>query len=211
VKKGSVPYATPRALFIGPHRRTVAGMSLPLRDRKLTVEDLYTMPDDGFKYELEAGMLVSEPLPGFRHGRVMVRTAEILSAHVRKNGLGVILAGDSGFILARKPDTVRGPDVAFVSKQRFEERGDTIKAFSGAPDLAVEVLSPSNTPAGIRAKVADYFAAGSRCVWVIDAEARSVTVYAALLSPHELGEDEILDGGDVLPGFAVRVGEIFEL
>ena len=177
----------------------------------MTVEDLYTMPDDGYKYELQAGMLVSEPLPGFRHGRLMIRMAELLSAHVRKHHLGVVTAGVSGFILARKPDTVRGPDVAFVSTERFEQSGDTVRAFSGAPDLAVEVLSPSNTPAGIRAKVADYFAAGTRRVWLVDSEAKSVTDYASFLSPHEFGEDDFLEGGEVIPGFRVRIGEIFEL
>ena len=186
-------------------------MSLPRRNRELTVEDLYTMPDDGFKYELQSGMLVSEPLPGFRHGRVMFRMGALLSSHVRLNRLGIVLGGDSGFILARKPDTVRGPDVAFLSQARFAESGDTIRAFSGAPDLAVEVLSPSNTPAAIRAKVADYFAAGPRRVWLVDTEAETVTDFASLLSPHELGEDDVLEGGDVIPGFRVRVGEIFEL
>ena len=94
------------------------------------------MPDDGYKYELQAGWLVSEPLPGFRHGRVMFRVGEMLVGPVRANCLGVVLGGDSGFILARKPDTVRGPDVAFVSNERFAQSGDTVKAFSGAPDLA---------------------------------------------------------------------------
>ena len=146
-------------------------MSLPLRDRELTVEDLYVMPDDGYKYELQAGLLVSEPLPGGRHGRVMAAVAEILRAHVKKHRLGVVFAGDSGFILARKPDTVRGPDVAFVSMERYERSGDTVRAFAGAPDLAVEILSPSNTSAGLHAKVADYLAAGTRRVWVVDSDA----------------------------------------
>ena len=177
----------------------------------MTVDDLYVMPEDGFNYELQAGVLVSEPAPGFRHGRIMVTIAAILRAHVREQRLGVVLAGDSGFILARKPDTVRGPDVAFLSRERFERSGDTVKAFAGAPDLAVEVLSPSNTPAAMHAKVADYLAAGSRLVWVVDPEARIVTVYASLLSPRNLGEDETLDGDDVVPGFRVRVGELFEV
>lgn len=186
-------------------------MLLPRRDCELTVEDLYVMPDDGFNYELQAGMLVSEPLPGFRHGRVMAAVADILRTHVRTHRLGVVLAGDSGFILARTPDTVRGPDVAFVSTDRIGDSGDSVRAFAGAPDLAVEVLSPSNTPAGLRAKVADYLAAGARCVWIVDPEARTVTVYASLLSPHVLAEEELLDGGDVIPGFQVRVGELFEV
>jgi Uma2 family endonuclease len=177
----------------------------------MTVEDLYVMPDDGCTHELQAGMLVSEPLPGGRHGRVVAAVAEILRAHVRKHRLGVVFAGDSGFVLARKPDTVRGPDVAFVSTERFERSGDPVKAFAGAPDLAVEVASPSNTPEAMHAKVADYLAAGTRRVWVVDPEARTITVYASLLWPERLGEEEMLDGEDVVPGFRFQVGEIFEL
>ena len=169
------------------------------------------MPGDGFTYELQAGLLVSEPRPGFCHGRIIATITEMLVAHVRRHRLGVVLAGDSGFVLAREPDTVRGPDVAFVSRQRFEEGGDTVKAFAGAPDLAVEVLSPSNTPAAMHAKVADYLAAGTRRVWVVDPEAKTVTVYATLLWPRRLVDEATLDGDDVIPGFQVRVGEIFEV
>jgi len=186
-------------------------MPLPLREDERTVEDLYVMPDDGYRYELQAGLLISEPLPGGRHGRVTAAVAEILRAHVKKLRLGVVFAGDSGFILARKPDTVRGPDVAFVSRERFERSGDTVKAFAGAPDLAVEVLSPSNTATGMHAKVADYLAAGARRVWVVDPEVRAVTVYASLLWPHVLREGDVLEGDDVIPGFQVRVGELFEV
>jgi Uma2 family endonuclease len=186
-------------------------MSLPLRDRDLTVEDLHAMPADGLTHELQAGLLISEPRPGFRHGRIVATLTELLVTHVRQRRLGVVLAGDPGFILARRPDTMRGPDVAFVSRERFERNGDTVKAFTGAPDLAVEVLSPSNTPPAMHAKVADYLAAGTRRVWVVDPEARTVTVYASLLWPRRLGEDDTLDGDDVIPGFHARVGEIFEV
>ena len=106
---------------------------------------------------------------------------------------------------------MRGPDVAFVSRERHERSGDTVRAFVGAPDLAVEVLSPSTTPAAMHAKVADYLAAGTRRVWVVDPETQTVTVYASLLSPLVRGEDDTLDGEDVIPGFTVRVGDIFDV
>jgi Uma2 family endonuclease len=186
-------------------------MSLPLRQSELTVEDLYGMPEDGNNYELQAGLLVAEPLPGWRHGRVMAAVAEVLRTHVKRRRLGVVVAGDSGFVLARQPDTVRGPDVAFVSRARCDQNRDEVSAFAGAPDLAVEILSPSNTPAAMHAKVADYLAAGTRRVWVVDPEARTVTVYASLLGPHRLGEEETLGGDDVIPGFEVRVGELFDV
>jgi Uma2 family endonuclease len=155
--------------------------------------------------------LVSEPLAGGRHGLVVAAVAEILRAYVKKHRLGVVFAGDSGFVLARKPDTVRGPDVAFVSKHRIEQMGVPVKAFAGAPDLAVEVASPSNTPVAMHAKVADYLAAGTARVWVVDPEERTITVYAALLSPRVLRENETLDGDEVVRGFQARVGEIFEV
>ena len=177
----------------------------------MTIDDLYAMPDDDCKHELQAGMLVSEPLPGSRHGRVAFRTAQLLGAHVRDNRLGVVFTNDTGFVLSRSPDTVRGPDVAFVSMERFERVGDVTTAFPGAPDLAIEVLSPSNTPAAIRAKVADYLAAGTRLVWVVDSSAKTVVEYRSLLSPRRLEEDDVLEGQEVVPGLSLRVGELFEV
>lgn len=176
----------------------------------MTVEDLYAMPEDGLKHELQSGLLVSEPLPGFRQGVVASRIASRLTQHVERHRLGVVLSNDSGFVLARSPDTVRGPDVAFVRKGRYEHLDDPTKAFNGAPDLAVEVLSPSNTPASVHAKVADYLAAGTRLVWVLSPDARTVTVHRSLLQPQLRRAEDALEGEDVVPGFAVPVVEIFE-
>jgi Uma2 family endonuclease len=174
----------------------------------MTVGDLYRMPDDGRLYELEAGRLVSEPVPGARHGRVAAVLVELLGSFARGRELGVVLSNDAGYVLAREPDTVRGPDVSFISRKRYAEFGDLPAAFPGPPDLAVEVLSPGNTPPEIHAKVADYLAAGTRLVWVVDPETERAAVYRSLLSPRTLGPDDELDGEDVLPGFRVRVGEI---
>ena len=184
-------------------------MVLPVENRPLTVEDLYAFPDDAFKYELQAGILLSEPLPGFRHGLVALRMARLLVEHVDREGLGAVVTNDTGFVLARQPDTVRGPDVAFVARARLAQLEDAERAFPGAPDLAVEVLSPSNTPSGVRAKVADYLAAGARLVWVVDSESETVTVYRSLLAPRVLRRDADLDGEDVVPGFRAPVAGLF--
>jgi Uma2 family endonuclease len=176
----------------------------------MTIEDLYTLPEDRVTYELQAGTLLSEPHPGVKHGRVVMLIAAVLLAHVRAHRLGVVLVNDTWFLLSRDPDTVRAPDVAYITRQRFEESGDPAGAFPGAPDLAVEVLSTSNTPSQVRAKVADYLAAGTRCVWVADVSSQSVTAYRSLLAPRTLLAEDILDGEDVLPGFRVNVGELFE-
>ena len=97
-------------------------------------------------------MLISEPLPGARHGRVSVRVAYALRAFVEREGLGEGVVVDTSFVLARDPDTVRAPDVAFIARERYEAAGDPPTAFPGAPDLPVEVVSPSNRPGDIRSK-----------------------------------------------------------
>jgi Uma2 family endonuclease len=177
----------------------------------MNAEELYSLPGDEVKQELQGGYLVSEPLPGSRHGRVAAAVADELRTHVKKHRLGVVFAGDTGFVLARSPDTVRGPDVSFVTRERFEQVGESAKAFPGPPDLAIEILSPSNTPASMHAKVADYLAAGARRVWVVDSETRTVAVYATLLAPRILAPTDFLVGEDVVPGFRVRVADLFEI
>jgi Uma2 family endonuclease len=177
----------------------------------LTVEDLYTLPDDGLRHELVAGTLISEPNPGARHGRVMIRVASLLSGHARARNLGVVLGGDAGFVLARSPDTMRGPDVSFVSRERFEKVGDVETAFPGPPDLAVEILSPHDRPGEVRAKVADYLTAGTKLVWVVDPSMGSVTVYRSLFAPRALSGEDRLEADELLPGFTCSVAEIFEI
>ena len=175
-----------------------------------TVDELYRLPDDGRRYELVGGILVSEPLPGARHGRVIARIAQVLRTFAEREGLGEVVAADTGFVLARDPDTVRGPDVAFIARARYDAAGDPPTAFPGAPDLAVEVVSASKRPADIHAKVADYLAAGARLVWVVDAdpERRTITVYETLLAPRVLAADDEIDGAAVLAGFRARVSEL---
>lgn len=104
---------------------------------------------------------------------------------------------------------MRIPDVSFVSQERGIEHVGSSKPFPGAPDLAVEVLSRSNRPGEIHAKVADYLAAGCSLVWVVDPERRSVAVHRSLLFPTLLAEADVLDGGETVPGFSVPVGDLF--
>lgn len=184
-------------------------MTHALPQRRLTAEDLYAIPDDDLKHELEAGLLVSEPAPGARHGYSAARVCTLLGAHVHESGLGAVFGNDTGYVLARSPDTVRGPDVSFVARERLSRAGVPVGPFPGAPDLAVEVLSPSNTPAAIRAKVAEYLVAGTRLVWVVDPDTRTVTVYRSLLAPRTLAETESLDGEEVVPGLRIAVAELF--
>ena len=183
-------------------------MATPSQHPRLTAADLLALEDDGYRHELEAGFLLSEPLPTPRHDRVRRRLEQILDAFVTRHRLGEVF-GEAGFVLARDPDTVRGPDLSFVSAERLVGLDDT-RFFEGAPDLAVEILSPSNRPYQVRAKVADYLAAGSRIVWVIDPGKRSVTTWSSILAPQSVPPDGELSGEDVLPGFRASVASLFE-
>jgi Uma2 family endonuclease len=175
----------------------------------VTLEEYYAYHPDDRKYELLAGWIVGEPHPGFDHAWVAGKVSWLLQSFVRPRGLGWVLVGEGGFLLAQQPPTVRIPDISFVRQERGLKGVGTFKPLPGAPDLAIEVLSPSNRRVDIHAKVADYLAAGCPLVWLVDPETRSVTVHWNLLFPTTLHEDEVLDGGDVLPGFSVRVGELF--
>jgi Uma2 family endonuclease len=184
-------------------------MSASVSFVSLTAEDLpYVMPDEQL-CELVAGELVREPLPGAEHGLVAATILGHLFRFVHERRLGQLFAAETGFVLARDPDTVRGPDAAYVSAERFAATVWRGPFFEGAPDLAVEVLSPGNTRREIAAKVRDYLAAGSRAVWVVDPERRTVTVHRPDREPERLAGSDVLDGGAVLPGFRLPLAEIF--
>jgi len=168
------------------------------------------LPEDGYRHELLEGLLLAEPRPAWGHGDAQARLARVLGNHAVAGRLGTVVT-ETGFVLARDPDTVYGPDVAFVARERLEASPPHPTGFfQGAPDLAVEVLSPSNGPAEIHAKVADYLAAGARLVWIVDPDARTVTTYRALLAPSVKRREDLLSGEDVLPGLEIVVGAIFE-
>jgi Uma2 family endonuclease len=178
-------------------------------DRLLTTDEYLQLPDDGQLHELQAGVLIAEPPPFPRHAQIQARLTRVLLDFVEPRGLGVVLT-QGGFLLSRHPDTVRAPDVAFVRRDRFDANEAERTFFHGAPDLAIEILSPSNRPGETHAKVADYLAAGSKLVWVIDPARRVVSVYRSLLAPRRLEADAILLGDDVLPGLSIAVAELLE-
>ena len=177
----------------------------------LTIDDLYRLPDDNLHWELVHGRLVSEPSPGARHGRIAAKLTVMLSGYADEHRTGVVLTCHSGFILHRSPDTVRAPDVAWVDRERYLALADEALLVPGAPELAVEVLSPGNREAAVHAKVADYLAAGTTLVWVIDAEAKQVRCYRNLLEPQTLSGVDRLTAEELLPGFSVAVDDIFAI
>jgi Uma2 family endonuclease len=175
----------------------------------VTADELLAMPDDGYRYELVKGELIRMPPTGDEHGEVAVNVTGPLFLHVKSHQLGKVYAAETGFLITQNPDTVRAPDVAFVSRRRVEEAGK-IKGYRvGPPDLAVEVLSPSDTVRRVEEKVAEWLEAGARMVWVVSPKLRTVTVYRSLSDIVVLTEKDTLDGGDVVPGFRIAVAEVF--
>ena len=182
---------------------------MTLDTRTMTADELWHMPSDDMRHELVNGELRTMAPAGFDHGAIGIELASLLHQYAKAQKLGRVLNADTGFVLRRNPDTVRAPDVAFVNAARIPPGKRTIKFFDGAPDLAVEVVSPSDTVDELDEKVSDYLTAGCQMVWVVHPKIKSVTIYRPAAQPMVLGDADSLDGQDVLPGFRCSVAEIF--
>lgn len=174
----------------------------------MTAEDLLAMPDDGYRYELVRGELRKMAPAGHSHGREGNRVNVSMSNHVYANDLGETYLAETGFILARSPDHVRAPDVAFVRKERADAARDVPGFFPGVADLAVEVISPNDRYTEVDEKVADWLEHGTRMVIVVNPRNRTVQVHTSG-GVTELTEADSLDGGDVVPGWSMPVADIF--
>ena len=174
----------------------------------VTADDLERLTPPNMCSELVRGVMVVREPPGYRHGRVAARLAKFLMDHVDQRSLGEVLAAETGFKLATNPDTVRAPDVAFIRRNRLPDPPPAGFAELG-PDLVVEVLSPGDRPGEVLAKVADWLSAGSALVWVVDPARRRARVYRADGGEALVAEDGVLEGEDVLPGFACPLAALF--
>lgn len=175
----------------------------------MTADELLRLPPDGHRYELVEGELKVMTPSSPRHGRIANTMAFLLTQYVRQHNLGVVYAAETGFQLREDPDTVRAADAAFVAKGRVPPEGEPEGYWAIAPDLVVEVVSPSDSASAVQSKVADWLRAGCRLVWVIYPDTQTVTEYRSQTEVRMLTADQTLEGGDVLPGFACDVGEIF--
>jgi Uma2 family endonuclease len=163
---------------------------------------------DDYRYELVAGRVIRMSPPGWQHGVIVGRLLLLLGAHLQGRNIGVVVT-EVGFKLRTNPDTVRGPDVAFVRQERIPT--ERVRGYwSGAPDLAIEVLSPNDTSKDIDAKVSDYLSTGVSDVVVIDPEAETVTRYRPGQQAEVIRRGGELDLADVVPGFRCAVNDILE-
>ena len=173
----------------------------------LTADELFALSVPNKRTELVRGRLIVGEPPGFQHGVVAMRLAARLDHFATTHGLGIVVAAETGFKLFSRPDTVRAPDVGFVRSQRVPNPLP-VKYADFAPDIAVEVLSPSDRAGDVLARISDWLNAGSELVWVVDPVRRVARVYRAEGSESQLIDDAALDGEDVLPGFSCPLVEI---
>ncbi len=173
----------------------------------VTVEQLSGYPGSR-RYELVRGVpRVCEP-PGGVHGRLAARIAARLGDYVDRHRLGTVLV-ETGYLLRRAPDTVRGPDVSFLSASRLRPDQVPEQFIPGAPDLAVEILSAGSRWPDVEEALADYLANGARMVWVVEPRERRVIVRYPDRPPRMLGADDVLEGEDVVPGFTLALVDLF--
>ncbi|MHB8863931.1 MAG: Uma2 family endonuclease [Pirellulaceae bacterium] len=175
---------------------------------QLTAEELASMPDNGNRCELVDGVLQTMSPAGGRHGRIAGKLFLRVGDHVERKKLGATFAAETGFLLHRNPDTVRAPDLSFVSHERLGDLADYPGFLPLAPDLVAEVVSPHDESSHVEAKATAWLEAGVRVVLVVDPQTRSVREYR---SPDQIRvyRDGAIDLGDVLPDFRLDVAELF--
>ncbi|MDP9368709.1 MAG: Uma2 family endonuclease [Chloroflexota bacterium] len=174
-----------------------------------TIADLERLAPEGDRWELIRGELRRVATAGGRHGEIAFEFGRRIGNHVVEGRLGRLYSSDTGFVLARDPDVVLMPDVAFVQADRLPGAAEREGIMPLAPDLVVEVVSPTERAADIEEKVSLYLAGGVSLIWVAEPRRRAVTVHCPGVSALVVGEGEAFDGGDLLPGFRLPVEEVF--
>jgi Uma2 family endonuclease len=193
-----------------------AGMVV--QEKFYTIDDLWELSqhqddDEPKRYELDEGELIVMAPAGDKHGLLAMEAGRVFANFVRANKLGKVTAAETGFVLSTNPKTgrsvVRAPDVGFIATARLVPQ--TGKFFPIPPDLAVEVVSPTDSATQIRRKVRQYVKAGTRMVIVIYPDEQVVDMYQPDQPTLTYGIDETLDGGTVLPGFQLAIRALFEV
>jgi Uma2 family endonuclease len=182
---------------------------MTIGQRPVTAEELLEIPNDGLRRELVRGKVRTMAPAGSAHGRIAMNLASSLAGHVEPQNLGVVFAAEIGFRISSDPDTVRAPDVAFVRRERVEAAGETEGYWPGAPDLAIEVVSPNDRFAEVEEKVADWLASGTRMVLIANPRGKTVTVRYPEGEALILSEEEPIEGGEVIPGWILPVADAF--
>jgi Uma2 family endonuclease len=176
----------------------------------MTADELADLPGDGMRRELVRGELRTLPPTGSEHGDEESVFDGSIGPYVRAQKLGRVFVGESGFVLETDPDTVRAPGVAFVTRERLAGTGIPRGYYRGAPDLAVEIVSPNDRYTEVAEKIAEWLAHGTRLVFVVDPRRKTVDVHRPGQATRTLGIDDVLDGEDVVPGWSLAVRDLFD-
>lgn len=184
-------------------------MSTTTRKKNVSAEQLAAIPDDGNRYELVEGELRMMSPAGGRHGWIASRLNRLLSNHVEANQLGAVFAAETGFLLSTDPDTVRAPDVAFVSTEEMNQIDDLDGYVPVVPDLVVEVVSPNDSSSEVEAKSEMWLSAGAAIVLVVDPVNQTIRVYRSRSTIEVLHRGDQLDANDAVTGWKLMVSDIF--
>ncbi|MBD0370569.1 MAG: Uma2 family endonuclease [Pyrinomonadaceae bacterium] len=182
-------------------------MDTAIQNKVWTDEELLSLPDDSKKCEIIKGELVVSPA-GIEHEEIGMRLGSVLFNFVRQHKLGIVCGSSAGYWMKGKSSFL-SPDVSFIAKGRLQgAKRAPKKFFDGAPDLAVEILSPSDTIDKLHEKIVEYFNNGARLIWVLNPEDQTLLVYHTPQPDKLLRENDLLDGEDVVPGFSMPVSEL---
>ncbi len=181
------------------------------KNKLLTADDLLRLYSEGVRGELIRGVLHKTTSTGGDHGKTVMNTGIILGGYIKARRLGELVGSDTGVRLERNPDTVREPDIAFISASKWPPGTQNPGYLDMLPDLVVEVVSPNDRLAEVNEKVQMWLNYGVPLVWVMNPGRRSVEIHRSDGPVVTLGEDDTLDGGAVLPGFTCPVRDIFDL
>jgi Uma2 family endonuclease len=177
--------------------------------KKWTEAELQALPDDGFNYEVVNGELVMSPKNNPEHGYICALLSSALLEHAKREKIGAVFDSNTGFWMEN--ENCRAPDISFVSKERLHGSKRPARSFfKFAPDLAIEVLSPNNTRSEIQERLRDFFASGTKLVWIIDPETKSAEICHGLEKRRLVGPNGELNGEEVVPGFRYKLTELFK-
>ena len=188
-----------------------APAAAPTRPELLTAADLMRLHSEGIRGELIRGVLHQTVATGIEHGQTVANLTILVGAVVKPGRLGWLFCSDAGVRLERGPDTVREPDMAFISAERLPLDVRVRGYAEIAPDLVVEIVSPSDRPVAVHDKAQMWLRYGVRLVWVVNPETRTIITMPADGPDRTLYEDDTLDGGEVIPGFSCPVRDVFDL
>jgi len=177
----------------------------------LTADDLLRLHSEGVKGELIMGVLHKKVSNGMEHGQIVANHLMVLGPFIKARRLGRLFGSDTGVQLEHDPDTVREPDVGFISAERMPLGVRERRYAQVVPDLVVEIVSPNDRPVPVFDKAQMWLRHGARLVWITDPEARTITALSQSGPTRTFTEADTLDGGDVLPGFTCPVRDIFEV